>query len=66
MDLRKAFDSVHQESLWNIMAAYDIPEKLIVMVTLFYNNFMCSVERDGVHSEWLRIESGVRQEEEQK
>ena len=45
------------------MAAYQygIPEKLIVMVYLFYNNFMCSVEHDKVHSEWLRIESGVRQ-----
>ena len=43
------------------MAAYGIPEKLIVMVKLFYNNFMCSVEHDGVYSEWFRIESGLRQ-----
>lgn len=40
MDFRKAFDSVHRESLWNIMTAYGIPGKLIT-------NFMCSVEYDG-------------------
>ena len=60
VDFRKAFDSVHREGFWSIMAAYGIPEKLIVMVKLFYNN-LCSVEHDGVHLDWFRIESGVRQ-----
>ena len=64
MDLRKAFDSVHRESLWNIMAVSGIPGKLITMVKLFYNNFMCSVEHDGRYSEWsvcdqVRDKAGV-------
>ena len=61
VDFRKAFDSVHRESLWNIMSVYGIPRKLITMVKLFYNNFMCSVEHEGRYSEWFVIESGVRQ-----
>ena len=28
----KAFDSIHQESLWVIMAKYGIPEKIVKMV----------------------------------
>ena len=43
------------------MAAYGIPGKLITMVKLFYNNFMCSVEHNRRYSEWFVIESGVRQ-----
>ena len=51
VDFRKAFNSVHRERLWNIIAAYGIPEKLIVMVKLFYNNFMSSMKHEEVHSE---------------
>ncbi|XP_068712115.1 uncharacterized protein [Montipora foliosa] len=61
VDFRKVFDSVHRESLWNIMAIPGIPGKLITMVKLFYNNFMCSVEHDGRYSDWFVIKSGVRQ-----
>ena len=43
------------------MAVYGIPGKLITMVKLFYNTFMCSVEHDGRYSQWFVIESGVRQ-----
>ena len=51
VNFRKAFDSVHRESLWNIMTTYGIPGKLITMVKLFYNIFTCSVEHDGSYSE---------------
>ncbi|XP_068724208.1 uncharacterized protein [Montipora capricornis] len=43
------------------MAVSGIPGKLITMVKLFYNNFMCSVEHDGRYSKWFVIKSGVRQ-----
>jgi len=29
VDFEKAFDSIHRESLWNIMSIYGIPEELI-------------------------------------
>ena len=42
------------------MAVYGIPGKLITMVKLFYNYFICSVEHDGRYSERFVMESGVR------
>ena len=43
VDFEKAFQSVHREGLWKIMKAYNIPEKLIRMVKIMYDDFECSV-----------------------
>ena len=32
VDLEKAFDSVHRESLWRILRHYGVPQKLVNMV----------------------------------
>ncbi len=34
VDFEKAFDSVHQDSLWKIVRAYGIPDKIIKMIQL--------------------------------
>jgi len=36
VDFEKAFDSVHQDSLWKIMKTYGIPEKFIRIIRLLY------------------------------
>lgn len=56
IDFRKAFDSVHRETLWNTLRSYGIPDKLITLINLFYNHFECSVI---INSQ--TVESGVRQ-----
>ena len=61
IDFEKAFDSVHRESLWKIMAAYGIPSKLINMVKIFYSGFTCSVAHNGQLTERFEIKTGVRQ-----
>ena len=59
--LKKAFESVHRETLWTIMKVYGIPEKLIEMVKITYEDNKCSVvDGTGVY-EWLDIKSGVKQ-----
>ena len=40
VDFEKAFDSVHSESLWNIMRSFGIPDK---MVRVIYVGFECTV-----------------------
>ena len=47
VDFEKAFDSIYRESLWVIMANYGIPEKIVTMVKVFYDNFKCAVEDQG-------------------
>ena len=61
VDFEKAFDSIHRESLWSIMAYYGIPDKLIRMVKLLYEAFECAVMEDGEESEWFRVTTGVKQ-----
>ena len=62
IDFRKAFDSVHRESLWKILAAYGLPAKMIGLLRAFYTNFECSVIVDNnTTSEPFPVETGVRQ-----
>ena len=61
IDFEKAFDSVHHESLWIIMKKYGIPEKIVRMVKLFYEDFQCAVEDQGEICEWFKIKTGVKQ-----
>ncbi len=44
------FDSVHGEILWKIMATYGIPEKLITMVEILYEESECGVIDEGVET----------------
>ena len=61
VDFEKAFDSIHRESLWVIMAKYGIPEKIVQMVRVFYDDFKCAVEDQGETCEWFDIKTGVKQ-----
>ena len=61
VDFEKAFDSIHRESLWVIMAKYGIPEKIVKMVRVFYDDFKCAVEDQGETCEWFDIKTGVKQ-----
>ena len=42
IDLEKAFDSVHRESLWRILRHYGIPSK-IVNIQILYSDFKAKV-----------------------
>ena len=47
VDFEKAFESIHQESPWVIIAKYGILEKIVKMVRVFYDDFKCAVEDQG-------------------
>ena len=61
IDFEKAFDSIHCDSLWNIMSIYGIPEELISLTKAMYNNFECAVMGEGETTEWFQVQSGVKQ-----
>ena len=61
IDLEKAFDSIHRDTLWNILLAYGCPEKIVNIIKLFYNNFTCSVIHKKKLTDWFSVRSGVRQ-----
>ncbi len=61
VDFKKAFDSVHRETLWRILLSYGVPPKIITLISMFYSHFECSVILDNTLTEWFPVESGVRQ-----
>ena len=61
VDFEKAFDSVHRESLWNIMRSYGIPDKMVRVRAGTYVGFECAVVDGSVTSDWFMIKSGEKQ-----
>ena len=61
IDFKKAFDSIHRETLWRILHSYGIPHKIVSIVMEFYEHFECSIMLGNTTSEWFKVKSGVRQ-----
>ena len=47
VDFKKAFDSIHRDSLWKILTHYGVPEKLVRMVKMLYADFSAQVLCEG-------------------
>ena len=43
------------------MKSYGIPEKLVKMVKIMYEDFECTVMDDGEQTRWIKITTGVKQ-----
>nr|VZI06817.1 unnamed protein product [Spirometra erinaceieuropaei] len=61
VDFAAAFDSVHRESLWRIMALGGVPAKIIVMIKAYYRSTTARVLVRNNLSQPFGIRSGVRQ-----
>ena len=61
VDFKKAFDSIHRESLWKIAALYGIPQKYIKIIKNMYLNSSCCIKTENGNSELFNIETGARQ-----
>uniref|UniRef100_A0A3Q0QZY3 Reverse transcriptase domain-containing protein n=1 Tax=Amphilophus citrinellus TaxID=61819 RepID=A0A3Q0QZY3_AMPCI len=61
MDFKKAFDSVHRDSLWKIARSYGIPDQFLKVFRSLYSNSSCCVRSEQGTTEFFAIETGVRQ-----
>ncbi|XP_071123117.1 uncharacterized protein [Mytilus edulis] len=61
IDFKKAFDSLHRETLWTILISYGVPQKIVTMIKCFYTNFACAVILNNKEIDWFEVQSGVRQ-----
>nr|VZI31577.1 unnamed protein product [Spirometra erinaceieuropaei] len=61
VDFAAAFDSVHRESLWRIMALDGVPAKIIAMIKAYYRSTTAIVLVRNNLSQPFGIRSGVRQ-----
>ena len=58
VDLRKAYDSVPRESLWQILRVY---AKLVELLEDLHKGTQAAVRMGGSMSEWFDVRGGVRQ-----
>ena len=61
IDLEKAFDSIHQESLWKILRHYGVPAKLVRVIAMLYSDFKSQVICDSDLTEAFNVSTGVKQ-----
>ena len=61
IDFKQAYDSIHRDSLWNIMRGFEIPEKIIRLVQMCYTNTKCRVRVGGELTEPFEVVGGLKQ-----
>jgi hypothetical protein len=64
IDFRAAYDSVDREGLWNIMAEFQFPHKLIRLLKATLASVMCCVKVQGATSNVFECKIGLRQGDE--
>ena len=57
IDFEKAFDSVHRESMWQIMSKIWSPRE---NRKIFYEGLVCAIEVQGKICSWFGIKTGVK------
>ena len=61
MDFRKAFDSVSRERLFEILAAYAVPQEIIKAIRVAYTNTTAQVITEDSNTDISSTEAGVLQ-----
>nr|KAG5711041.1 hypothetical protein BaRGS_013775 [Batillaria attramentaria] len=61
VDYRKAFDSLHRDTLWQLLRHYGIPPKLSRLIQTSYEGMACQVVHQGKLSRRFDVKTGVRQ-----
>lgn len=61
IDFKKAYDSVHRESLHNIMDEVGIPRKLIGLTKMCMENTQYQIRVDNTFLEAFEVNTGLKQ-----
>ena len=61
IDFKKAFDSIHRDTLWKIVRLYGVPEKFVNIFKNLYDNSASCVRTSVGDTEFFNVYSGVRQ-----
>ena len=59
IDFEKAFDSIDNQVLWNILRHYSIPDNIISIIRLLYDGFTCQVIHGGSLSDPFPVSTGA-------
>ena len=61
VDLRKAYDSVSREALWEVLGKLGVPERMIEIIKSFHHNMEASIRVDEELLDRIEVKNGLRQ-----
>ena len=61
IDFEKAFDSLHQETLWKILKGYGFPMKIVNIIQMLYRGFHGKVICGNQLTDSFKVQTGVKQ-----
>jgi hypothetical protein len=61
IDLRKAFDAINRDVLWQILEGHGVHSKLVQLIKDLYDGSAARVSMHGGTSAWFPLHTGVRQ-----
>ena len=61
IDIAKAYDSIHQSTLWKILATIGIPPKLLAVFQALYSRNNCRVKFGNKFSKKFKVIEGLKQ-----
>ena len=62
VDLAKAYDSVDRVLLWEVLARFGVPPRIINVIRMFHDGMRARVQLDdGYFSAWFNVCQGLRQ-----
>ena len=61
IDLRKAYDSVPREAMWQALAKLGIPDTAIQLIKAFHQDMQATIQMDGQALDPVNVSNGLRQ-----
>ena len=62
IDLQKAYDTVDRILLWQVLTRIGVPPQIVAVIRHFDDGMTaCAQPDDGVYSDWVEMEQGLRQ-----
>ncbi len=61
LDLKKAYDVVDRQMLWERLSAIGLPVNFVTLLQSLYRNTITRVQYGNIFSDTIHVESGVRQ-----
>ena len=61
IDLRKAYDLVPCEALWEVLAKLGVPDPTIQLIKAFHQDMQATIRVDGQTLEPIDVSNGLRQ-----
>ena len=61
VDFAQAYDSIHRDSMWNILRFFSVPEKLVRVLKACYNDTRARVRVGGQLTEEFELNTGLKQ-----